>query len=375
MKFLLPHRAARRIVARFALAALTASFAVAWAGPSQAASSAREYVSMRRRVHCSSQLRYADVQQDVAAYAGRWIELRGVIDGSVGTEDGFSVNLTLQDGTSVDLIVPGEQRSELAETVRRRVCALVQVGTQSSAGNVAPLTVKAMADEAEVVELETAAQARAQAQRARRVVRKAGAPEYRTGIASRGTYARPVPDVYVSGPVAARYSSYLSERARPLFGAYFQYVMSMNRRLTAEQAGEITASLLHFADLYNIDPRLVVAMIVAESDFNPNATSRTGAAGLGQLMPGTARALGVDNPYDPVQNIAGSVSYLRSRIDTFADHAMPDGGMSIDQVALALAAYNAGSGAVRRYHGIPPYRETQAYVRRVMSYYLRLTGQ
>ena len=129
---------------------------------------------------------------------------------------------------------------------------------------------------------------------------------------------------------------------------------------------------MSFADRYNVDPRLVVSMILAESHFNPNATSHSGAMGLGQLMPGTAKALGVDNPYDPVQNLAGSINYLRSRLDTFADHALPGGGMSFEQASLAMAAYNAGANAVKKYNGIPPYTQTQNYVRKVISYYQQL---
>ena len=116
-------------------------------------------------------------------------------------------------------------------------------------------------------------------------------------------------------------------------------------------------------------------MIFAESSFNPNATSRSGAAGLGQLMPRTAASLGVNNPYDHVQNLDGSIRYLRSRLDTFADKALPGGGLSFDQITLALAAYNAGTGAVKKYKGVPPYRETQAYVAKIISMYRYLTGQ
>lgn len=106
---------------------------------------------------------------------------------------------------------------------------------------------------------------------------------------------------------------------------------------------------------------LLRALVAAESGDNPNAQSGVGAIGLGQLMPDTAKALGV-NPNDPQQNLEGAARYLAEQLNRF--HSIP----------LALAAYNAGPGAVEKYHGVPPYPETQAYVQRVLGYYRQLTA-
>jgi soluble lytic murein transglycosylase-like protein len=106
-----------------------------------------------------------------------------------------------------------------------------------------------------------------------------------------------------------------------------------------------------------VDPALLKALIRQESGFDPNARSSAGATGLVQLMPATAASLGVTDPTDPAQSIDAGARYLRRQLDAF-------GG---DQ-AKALAAYNAGPGAVSRYGGVPPYPETQQYVSRVLGY-------
>lgn len=107
---------------------------------------------------------------------------------------------------------------------------------------------------------------------------------------------------------------------------------------------------------YGLPPSLLKAVAKAESGFSPGAVSDQGAMGLMQLMPGTARALGVSDPFDPAQNVFGGARYLSQQMERFG---------SVD---LALAAYNAGPGAVRQYGGIPPFSETENFVDRVLGY-------
>jgi hypothetical protein len=127
---------------------------------------------------------------------------------------------------------------------------------------------------------------------------------------------------------------------------------------------QLEALISKYSTLYGVDPSLVRAVIRHESGFNSGAVSPKGAQGLMQLMPGTAALMGVNNPFDPEQNIAGGVGYLRRCLDRF-QHNVP----------LAVAAYNAGPEAVAKYCTVPPYAETQAFVQNVVGTYTAQGGK
>ncbi len=138
-----------------------------------------------------------------------------------------------------------------------------------------------------------------------------------------------------------------SDRYRP-FEIYSPRVLRSQDFITAINT---------YARQYSVDPHLIRAMIMVESGFNPNAVSRAGAQGLMQIMPGTQKDLGLTTPFEPVSNIEAGTRYFRYLLDRF------------QSIPLALAAYNAGPSRVEQYNGIPPFRETQDYVKKVLELY------
>jgi soluble lytic murein transglycosylase-like protein len=135
-------------------------------------------------------------------------------------------------------------------------------------------------------------------------------------------------------------------------------LFNSNARVTGAMPAYMSEIIADASRKHGVDPRLVAAVAHRESRFNASAVSPVGACGVMQLMPATARYLGVNNIFDSRENVFAGARYLRTLLDTF--HGDLD---------LTLAAYNAGPGAVRKFNGVPPYRETQAYVRNVRAVY------
>lgn len=141
-----------------------------------------------------------------------------------------------------------------------------------------------------------------------------------------------------------------------------ELALSRRGRPAAPVQHAFDAVIARTARSFGVDPALVKAVVAAESNFKSAAVSRAGAQGLMQLMPATADELGVQAPFQPVDNLQGGVRYLKAMLDRYGD------------IERALAAYNAGPTAVDRHGGIPPYSETQAYVKRVLNYYRGYQG-
>ncbi|MBQ6516282.1 lytic transglycosylase domain-containing protein [bacterium] len=177
---------------------------------------------------------------------------------------------------------------------------------------------------------------------------------------------------YNSNPNAVSFDKVLKDSAKTKFGSlllnpamtkvnaniYANTAAGVNKQPITTKA-QILNKVSEISRKYGVDEKLVNALIKQESGFNVNAKSKVGAQGLMQLMPATAKSMGVTDPMNPEQNIEGGVKYLRSMLDKYNGN-----------IILALAAYNAGPGAVDKYTGVPPYKETQNYVRNILANYL-----
>lgn len=302
--------------------------------------SADEYLALSRSLDAASP-QLSVLKADPSGCIGKVIQLKGSVNGIVSSGDSVSFIL---DCEGESLLVKAQSGPPDCIANGNTIRALVRVG---------PGCMASLSD----LQLEGAAYDYDVSMREKQLAPKSKASTAPSAVASRGSS----PAAFPSSQQAR--GARLSSRAVQVFKPYRTAIAGFNPKLTDRELDMITASILAFSEHYQVDPRLVVALILTESGFRPGATSPKGAMGLGQLMPGTAQGLGVGNAYDPVQNIEASIRLIRGHLNNYGD------------LALALSAYNAGGGAVRKYGGVPPYRETQNYVRRVSQIYKALCGR
>jgi soluble lytic murein transglycosylase-like protein len=151
---------------------------------------------------------------------------------------------------------------------------------------------------------------------------------------------------------------------------YKAYVKKINKRLSDAQTEEIARAVIGFSMKYGVDARLIMAIVLCESDFNPKDVSHAGAMGLGQLMPDEVKRFGISNVFDETENLYGTVRLIKEHLDRYG----PKYSDTMEVLRRSLAAYNAGVGAVKKYDGVPPYKETQNYVRKVIKAYRDMCG-
>jgi len=272
------------------------------------------------------------VGQARRAEPGRALQISGVIRGMAASGEQRMILLQLVDEATVEIECSGSHQEVHAKA---RVRCLVKPREPSPS---APLDLVDITWDKTPVEL----------------LREAARAALKFPVTDPAEIARSATELRRSHPMTSRAGdpSTICKRA----------IAYLNPRLDPREVDAISDSIVKYSAKYNVDPFLVVAVIAAESRFNPNARSYKGAMGLGQLMPATAAAHNVD-AWDPIANLNVAVRIISRNLSKY------HGDWN-----KALAAYNAGSGAVDRYKGVPPYRETRNYLWKIYEYYCWLNG-
>jgi hypothetical protein len=304
------------------------------------------------------------------SYKGRAIEVTADVLGDI-TSNGGRTLLCNVGGTSMSLTLPPSLSSQDWTQTGRELRMLLSIDDPSGQDPGSAFKVITAAPEYDVAQEESTVPAGwtriMTPSRSLAYVRDSG-PSASVPVAGAQAPSQSVsPNYYYTDP--GHPTDDLSPAAKAVFPIYRNQISELNGNLSDAELDKITSCLLKYSEYNGIDPRLMMAMIIAESGFDIHSTSRTGAMGLGQLMPETAAGLSVTDPYDIEQNIAASAHILRGRLDQYGGAPANGGEIPADQLKLVMAAYNAGPGAVAKFHGVPPYAETQHYVAKVEALY------
>lgn len=309
----------------------------------QTQASLAEYRAARAKNPPRTALTVAAAQANPTQHRSAVLELKGIVSGVFRDESGSSMflrqsdggNVLLQGGPGGSLPVSGEYVRALAALEPNGKFRLIAAVTEAEIGS------------AEV--------------EAPKAVPKPAAAPAKPPVLAKMPQRWPVAQ-HGRSTLNSRNGNYVDPRIHDL---YKQVVQSFNPRLTEAQATLIARSIVESSYERGVDARFIMAIFATESGFKVNAKSRAGAMGIGQLMPGTARDLGVRNAYDPEQNIQGAVKLIQQHWQTYSQKTDDFGKF----ISLVCAAYNAGPGAVKKYGGVPPYKETQNYIVKVAKWY------
>lgn len=302
----------------------------------------KQYVALRKQ--CATGVSVEMMKSDPQSYIGKVFEIRGKVCGVVWSGTGDTLMITSKDGSfQIKTDKPP------VENPGPELACLVKVD-KGSAQSLSDLQLVACAFDVELQRLEQMWQSEA---------------------ARKSAQQKPKPVQKATKAVKPKVAQQMG--MEDFISIYRNAIKGFNKRLSDNEADKIARSIIGFSNHYKMDPRLVCAVILAESHFRIGATSPCGAQGLGQLMPRTAAGMGVDNAYDPVQNVYGSVRYIKGMLERMTGNKDWN-ELTWNDLALTLAAYNAGPGAVKKHGGVPPYKETRNYVRRVTSIYKKLCG-
>lgn len=304
----------------------------------------KEYLKFRKEYGIQSALTVEELDGMVGR---RVVEVQCVVKGTfrVGDQQTLLVERTGGDNLAID----APNLPDWVQNGEAKVRALVEAN-RPGLNNLLKARLVAITPDGPITDLEVKAQ-KAEEARLAKTRRNPAEP-----VAARGSFYRTPANTAIP-----------RSEVTPI---YSNFIRSWNRKLSKADADLIATCVIGFSLKRGIDPRLIMAIVMTESDFNPRCTSSAGAMGLGQLMPENVRELGLNNGYDNIQNLYGTATLIRNHLDKYSKMTTN----AYDTLVLALAGYNAGDGAVKRYGGVPPYRETQNYVKKVIRYYEQLAG-
>ena len=375
-------RNANRRTSIHVIAAVSAACVLAGAArAAELSQPAQDYIKLRAQTKAVVGLRPQQLRARLVELRGKVVEVAGTIAGTMSrqgdTIEGKKlISFLLSDGQGGSVIV---QCTEDVVQVKpqNKVRALVRLGEDADALDFASLL--AIVQEADLPE-QWRAENKPPAARVRTAGPAEGAAQPSEGPAAEPSNTGPelvttvrtpttpeLPEERAAAqPEASRRLTTGTASFEEKVAIYAGIIPLWNPELTEAQADLIARCLLVYSPQYNLDHRLVFAMVACESSFNPLATSPKGAMGLGQLMPGTAAGLGVTDPYDIEQNLRGAIQYLSTQIQRYA------GRSNYDMFCLGMASYNAGPNRVASVGRVPNIPETIRYVNKVAALFKEL---